>query len=138
LIPRLIERHLVICIDDEAAILAALKRSLRHEPYDLLTTEDPEDALRWVRTRDISLVITDQRMPAMQGTDLLDEVSRRSPSTARIILTAFPGSTAATPRLCHRAECMISKPWDTPMLRRTIRRFLLDRELDDCQEAAMR
>jgi DNA-binding NtrC family response regulator len=135
---RLIERHLVICIDDEAAILAALKRSLRHEAFDLLTTEDPEDALRWVRTRDISLVITDQRMPAMQGTDLLDEVSRRSPSTARIILTAYPGSTAATPRLCHRTECMISKPWDTPMLRRTIRRLLLDRELDDCQEAAMR
>jgi response regulator RpfG family c-di-GMP phosphodiesterase len=125
-------------VDDEAAILAALKRSLRHEPYDLLSTGDPEDALHWVRTRDISLVITDQRMPSMTGTDLLDEVGRHSPSTARILLTAFPEATAKTPRLRHRTECMISKPWDTTMLRQTIRRMLLDRELDDQQEAAMR
>ena len=135
---RLIERHVVVCVDDEPAILSALRRSLRTENYEILTTESPEHALRWVGTRDISLVITDQRMPAMQGTDLLDEVTRRSPSTARIILTAYPGATVATPRLRHRTECMITKPWDTTMLRQTIRRLLLDRELDDCQEAAMR
>lgn len=128
---RMIERHVVVCVDDEQAILSALRRSLRREPYDVLTTADPEDALRWVQTRDVSLVITDQRMPDMLGTDLLEEVTRRSPTTARIILTAYPGATAATPRLRHRTECMISKPWDGTMLRQTIRRLLLDRELDD-------
>ena len=135
---RLLERHVVICVDDEAAILAALRRSLRHEPYDVFTTESPEDALRWVRNRDVSLLITDQRMPGMLGTELLEEVHRRSPTTARIILTAFPGATAATPGIRGRTECMIGKPWDSLMLRQTIRRLLLDRELDDRQQEADR
>lgn len=133
---RILERHVVICVDDEAAILAALRRSLRHEPYELFTTDKPEDVLHWVRTRDVSLLITDQRMPGMLGTDLLDEVSRRSPNTARIILTAYPGATAGTPGIRRRTECMIGKPWDSIMLRQTIRRLLLDRELEDRQQDA--
>jgi response regulator RpfG family c-di-GMP phosphodiesterase len=131
---RTIERHVVVCVDDEPAILSALRRSLRAEPYELLTTGSPESVLKWVGTRDISLVITDQRMPGMEGTELLEEVSRRSPSTARILLTAYPGATISTPGLRHRTECMISKPWDNVMLRKTIRQVLGDRELDLIQE----
>jgi response regulator RpfG family c-di-GMP phosphodiesterase len=132
---RIIERHCVVCVDDEPAILAALRRSLRRDPYEVLTTDSPDDAIRWVESREVSLVITDQRMPGMQGTELLEEISRRSPSTARIILTAYPGQTATTPGLRRRLECMISKPWDIGMLRRTIHQLLLERELDARQEA---
>lgn len=135
---RMIERHVVVCVDDEPAILSALKRSLRAEPYELLTTDSPESALKWVGTRDISLVITDQRMPLMAGTELLEEVSKRSPSTARIILTAYPGDAVGTPGLRHWTECMISKPWDNRMLRKTIRQLLGDRELDQRDEEASR
>jgi response regulator RpfG family c-di-GMP phosphodiesterase len=128
---RVIERHVVLCVDDEPAILAALRRALRNEPYELLTTDLPDRALRWVDTREISLVISDQRMPGMLGTELLEEVSQRSPTTARIILTAYAGSTASRPGLRQRTDCMISKPWDSGMLRRTIRQLLMDRELAD-------
>jgi response regulator RpfG family c-di-GMP phosphodiesterase len=135
---RTIERHVVVCVDDEPAILSALRRSLRSEPYELLTTESPQSALKWVWTRDVSLVITDQRMPGMEGTELLEEVVRRSPSTARIILTAYPGDTITKPRLRSWTECMISKPWDNIMLRKTIRQMLGERELDLAQEEASR
>jgi DNA-binding NtrC family response regulator len=135
---RLIERHCVVCVDDEPAILAALRRSLRAEPYETLTTPSAEDALRWVSTREVSLIITDQRMPGMQGNELLDEVSRCSPSTARIMLTAYAGATMSDPRVRRRLECMISKPWDSAMLRRTIRQLLRERELDQRQEEAMK
>jgi len=131
---RVIERPCVVCVDDEPAILAALRRALRQEPYDVLTTESPQDALRMISTRDVSLVITDQRMPGMQGTDLLAEVSRNSPSTARIILTAYPGAAFATPGLRRWLECMISKPWDSGMLRRTIRQLLRERQMDLAHE----
>src|SRR5438128_5224187 len=94
---RVVERHVVLCVDDEPAILAALRRSLRNEPYELLTTDRPARALKWLESREISLVISDQRMPGMLGTELLEEVSQLSPSTARIILTAYPGSTASSP-----------------------------------------
>jgi len=124
------ERHVVVCVDDEPAILSALRRTLRTEPYELLTTENPESALEWLNSREVSLVITDQRMPGMIGTELLEEVLKRSPSTARILLTAYPGSTAATPGVGDGTECMISKPWDSVMLRKTIRQLLGDREAD--------
>ena len=127
---RATERHVVVCVDDEPAILSALRRSLRSEPYELLTTENPESALEWVDSRDVSLVITDQRMPGMVGTELLEEVLRRSPSTARILLTAYPGSTASEPGLREWTECMISKPWDEGMLRKTIRQLLGSRDPD--------
>jgi response regulator RpfG family c-di-GMP phosphodiesterase len=122
------ERHVVVCVDDEPAILSALRRSLRSEDYELLTTENPESALQWLDSRDVSLVITDQRMPGMAGTELLEEVVKRSPSTARILLTAYPASTAGTPGLSDWTEVMISKPWDTVMLRKLIRQVLGDRE----------
>ena len=131
---RIIERHCVICVDDEPAILSALRRALRTEPYETLTTESPGDALRWVHTREVSLIITDQRMPGMEGTELLQKVSRCSPTTARIILTAYPGPTISDPKIRRRMECMISKPWDSGMLRRTIRQLLKERELDQQQE----
>jgi response regulator RpfG family c-di-GMP phosphodiesterase len=127
---RAMERPVVVCVDDEPAILSALRRSLRSEPYELLTTESPQGALELVGSRDVSLVITDQRMPGMVGTELLEEVLKRSPSTARILLTAYPGSTACTPGLSDWTECMISKPWDSAMLRQTIRQLLGEREPD--------
>jgi len=131
---RFIEKHCVVCVDDEPAILSALKRALRVEPYEVLTTPSPELALRWVGTRDVSLIITDQRMPGMEGTELLEQVCRRSPSTACIILTAYPGSTMSSPGIRRWLECMISKPWDSGMLRRTIKQLLRERELERREE----
>ena len=130
------ERHRVVCVDDEEAILSALRRALRSEPYEVLTTPDPERALRWVSTRAVSLIITDQRMPDMEGTELLAEVSRRSPTTARLILTAYPGVIVSRPGVRGDTECMISKPWDSGMLRKTIRELLRDRDLDRAEEEA--
>ena len=130
------ERHRVVCVDDEPAILSALRRALRTEPYELLTTPDPQHALRWVSSQEVSLIITDQRMPEMEGTELLKEVTRRSPCTARIILTAYPGVVVSRPGVRGDTECMISKPWDSAMLRRTIRELLRDRELERTEEEA--
>jgi len=132
------ECHRVVCVDDEPAILSALRRALRTEPYEVLTTPDPERALRWVSTQEVSLIITDQRMPEMEGTELLKEVTRRSPCTARIILTAYPGVVVSRPGVRGDTECMISKPWDSAMLRKTIRELLRDRDLERCEEEADR
>jgi DNA-binding NtrC family response regulator len=128
---RLEERHVVVFVDDEPEVLSALKRSLRREPYQVLTTKHPEDVLRWVRTLEVSAVVSDERMPEMTGTELLARVGEDSPGTARIILTAYPGPTAQVPRLRQSIECMIGKPWDDAMLRRTLREFLSEREREE-------
>src|SRR5436190_3959397 len=120
--------HTVICVDDDPAVLSALRRSLRVEPYQVLTTDRPREALSWVRGRQVSLIISDQRMPEMQGVDLLEEVAKDSPSTARMILTAYPEDATAVPGLRRRIDGLISKPWDMTLLRRMIREILRDLE----------
>ena len=126
---RLMERHVVVCVDDEPEVLSALRRSLRREPYLVLTTSCPHEALKWVQSRDVSAVVSDQRMPEMTGAELMAKVSAHSPATARIILTAYTSATAQVPRLRQSIECLIAKPWDDAMLRRAIREFLFEREI---------
>lgn len=134
---RMIESHVIVILDDEPSVLSALRRCLALERTEILSTDSPVRAVHWVATREVSLVITDQRMPGVLGTELLDQVSRISPSTARIILTAYPESTYPVPGVRRRTECLISKPWDPGMLRRTVRQLLHDRALDLAHEKAM-
>ena len=119
--------HMVVLVDDDPQVLAALHRSLQREPYLVLSTSRPREALRWVEALDVSAVVSDERMPEMTGNELLGRISDRSPETARILLTAFGTSAARRP---HSIECMIAKPWDDGMLKRALREFLPERAAD--------
>src|SRR5262245_24877530 len=101
------EQHMVVLVDDEPAVLAALRRSLARERYLVLTTSRPHEALRWVEALDVSAVVSDERMPGMSGSELLRRVQDRSPATARIILTAFGAPVAQQPEARQSAEFMI-------------------------------
>lgn len=125
---RLLERHVVVLVDDEPKVLASLRRALRGEPYFVLCTGDPAQALRWVSSRDVSVVVSDQRMPVIDGVELLRRVRERSPSTARVILSAYTGEAARVPGLRGDVDSLVSKPWDEGMLRRVLRDFLSERE----------
>ena len=125
----LVKPHTVVALDDEVSTLAALRRSLRGEPYDLLTAEDPQQVLSWIAIRDVSIVISDQRMPDMEGTELLVEVRQRSPRTTGVILTAYPESLRMDSALKSLIRWVILKPWDDLWLRRTVRHLLREREL---------
>lgn len=120
--------HVIICVDDDPGVLTALRRLFRSEPYVVLTTGQPAKALEWIRLFDVSLVLSDERMPGQRGVALLEEVRRRSPSTARVILTGYPQAAVQTPGLPTKIECLITKPWDGVMLRKSIRQMLRDRD----------
>ena len=85
------EERVVVCVDDEPAILASLRRLLRNEPYVFLTTENPEEAMAWVVERKARVVIADQRMPSMSGLQLLEMVQACAPDTVRVMLTGLAG-----------------------------------------------
>jgi len=110
-------RPLVVCVDDERQILSSLERLLRKEPYRFRTTTDPEEALGWVRSEDVSLLIADYRMPGMSGTTLLQLAKASSPGTARMMLTGYAGETlviaAGEAGLMH----LVGKPWDDETLK---------------------
>jgi len=117
-------RETVVFVDDEEAVLASVRRLLRAEPYDLLATAGADEALDWVRTRDVGLVISDYRMPGLDGMELLDRVREASPGVQRILLTGYPGESVALRSLKDGDLLLLSKPWDNGALVRTIRERL--------------
>lgn len=129
----------VICVDDEPPVLAALQRTLRGEPYEVVTTREPGRVLEWLDRRDVAVVIADQRMPDTSGAELLEEVRRRSPSSRRVILTAYPESAVIRARASEEVERLLTKPWDGDGLRSAVRQLIRERAegADDLREVVL-
>jgi DNA-binding NtrC family response regulator len=127
------EERVVVCVDDEPAILSSLRRLLRKEPYVFLTTEDPEEAMAWVLERKARIVIADQRMPSMSGLQLLELVQACSPATVRVMLTGQSDLTGIMTRSAIEAiEHLLRKPWDPDALKDAVRKLLLKRPPGAC------
>jgi DNA-binding NtrC family response regulator len=124
-------KHTIVLVDDEPSVLGSLWRVLRNEPYVIRTTPIPEVALDWVDRGDVSLIVADQRMPDMSGSDLLAQVAKRWPNVGRIILTAHPGQEVMKQGMEAGVDFLLYKPWDDEMLRRAIRRLI-----DEVERAA--
>ena len=103
----------VLCVDDEPNMLAALKRALRGNGYGVLTAEGGAQAIEMLGKLPVDLVVSDMRMPGMDGSQFLEHVHREWPQVIRILLTghAEQGSTVAA---INRGRIFryLSKPWD--------------------------
>ena len=115
------ERPLVLCIDDEKPILSALTRLLKREPYDLVTTDDPEVALETIRSGRVDLIVADYRMPGISGTSLLQVVKAASPATVRIMLTGYPQDGWIRAAEENGLMRVCTKPWDDAEFKQLIR-----------------
>ncbi|ROL70808.1 HD domain-containing phosphohydrolase [Pseudomonas vranovensis] len=119
------EKPLVLLVDDETSILNSLRRLLRSQPYEVLLAESGAQALEVLEQRPVSLVISDARMPGMDGATLLAHIHQRYPATLRILLTGYADmdtiAKAINDGQIHR---YISKPWNDEELLVTLRQVL--------------
>lgn len=112
----------VLFVDDEPAILASIKRLLRKEPYSVYTADGGAAGLALLREKEIQVVVSDQRMPEMSGTQFLHAVKERYPDTLRIVLSGFAEAATIVDAI-NEGEVwrFIGKPWNEEDLRSTIR-----------------
>ena len=82
--------YTVLLVDDEPNVLAGLQRALRKEPYLIFSATSAEMALVVLQARTVDVVISDQDMPGMRGTDFLAKVHQEFPDTVRFMLTGKP------------------------------------------------
>jgi len=120
-------RPTVLVVDDDAQTLSALQRALRSDTYALLATDDPFVALEWVKSGEIGLVIADEFMPAMLGTELLWAVRIASPNTATVLLTGHPQPAVMFRGFQRRVDLILAKPWEDRALRESTLRLLEER-----------
>jgi response regulator RpfG family c-di-GMP phosphodiesterase len=120
----------ILCVDDEENILNALKRLLRHEEYRMFATADIDEAFAILQKNPVQLVISDQRMPQMSGTEFLSAVKTRYPEVIRIILTGYTDvdsiTEAVNKGLIYK---FLLKPWNDEDLKLDIRQALGQYEL---------
>ena len=102
-----------LCVDDEPNILSALRRLFRGKGWQTLTAEGAHAALALLETQSVDLVISDMRMPEMDGAQFLAQVRARWPDTLRLLLTGHSDINAIIEAI-NRGEIYryITKPWD--------------------------
>jgi DNA-binding NtrC family response regulator len=112
----------ILLIDDEPGILAALRRVLMDEPYEILDAESAEEGLEILRESPCKVVVSDERMPGMGGADFLCRVKDTYPDTIRILLTGHASIDAAM-KAVNSGEIyrFFMKPWNEPDLILAIR-----------------
>ena len=112
----------VLIVDDEPRVLDSLEALLAMD-HSVLRAERPETALDLLAREEVALVISDQRMPGMTGTDLLARAREVSPATVRVLLTAFTDTDALMASInAANIYHFILKPWDPTELCHTVRR----------------
>jgi response regulator RpfG family c-di-GMP phosphodiesterase len=123
-------QHTILAVDDEPANLRMVERLLRKD-YRVLTANDGEQALEILkREQKVSLIITDQRMPGISGTELLRESRHTAPDAMRIILTGYADVEALIDAInTSRVYRFVSKPWDPIQLKKTVDDALRDYHL---------
>ena len=113
----------ILFVDDEPLILAGLQRLLRshRNEWDMTFAASGAEALALFETKSFDAVVTDMRMPAMDGAKLLELVRERSPGTVRIVLSGYFESATAL-RAVPVAHQYLAKPCDPRKLREAIER----------------
>lgn len=106
-------KHSVLFVDDEINILKSLQRALMDEDYECYFANSGQEALSVMESRDINVIITDMRMPIMNGLDLLKIVKSRYPDVIKGIFTGHAeiSQIAATINQIDVFKFVL-KPWD--------------------------
>jgi response regulator RpfG family c-di-GMP phosphodiesterase len=116
------ERRTLLVVDDEPRILSALRRSLRREGYEVLTSETVDEALRVLEQRPVDGILSDQRMPGTSGLQFLAAAARRRPEAIRMLITGWTEEIPRPELERLGVRVLITKPWDDAKLKATLRR----------------
>ena len=112
----------LLLLDDEPNILSALRRTLRRDGWRVHATGSPQEALDILAAHPVGVVVSDQRMPQMTGTEFLRQVRQQYPETVRILLSGYSEIGAVTAAINEGAVWKyLSKPWDDEALREQVR-----------------
>jgi len=117
--------HTVLFVDDEENILNALKRVLRRESYQIITAPSGPEGLKVLEEHEVQVVVSDQRMPEMSGTEFLTHVMERHPDAVRIILSGYTDVDTITDAINQgHIYKFLLKPWNEDALKMEISRAL--------------
>lgn len=121
------QQQAILLVDDETSILKAINRLLRTEGYIIKTANSGSEALQTIQTSDVpvALIISDQRMPEMNGAQFLEQAKCLAPDAIRFLLTGY-SDMAAVIDAVNKGEIhrYLTKPWNDDDLLQAVRQAL--------------
>jgi len=123
--------HKILIVDDDPSINELLKDALSSEPYYVFSAESAEEAMTTLDRELVDIVISDEKMPGMSGTEFLSIVRQKYPDTIRMILTGHASVDLAI-RAINEVEIhhFFTKPCNVIEMAVTIRQILKERDLE--------
>jgi DNA-binding NtrC family response regulator len=118
--------HLLV-VDDDETVRASLRDALTKDGVRVSTAASAREALERIATDPADLVLTDVRMPGMQGLDLLRVLRALAPDADVVLMTAYDAPGVALSAAQEGARAYLAKPLDLPELRSLIDRLLRER-----------
>ncbi|TRZ94591.1 MAG: EAL domain-containing protein [Rhodocyclaceae bacterium] len=121
--------RVLLLVDDEANVLAALKRLLRRDGYRILTAASAEEGLELLAQHEVGVLLSDQRMPGLSGTEFLSRVKVMYPRTIRLILSGYTDVDSITESV-NKGEVyrFLTKPWEDEPLREVLKEAFMHYE----------
>ena len=103
----------VLFVDDDQIVLRSIARGLLDEPYNVCLAKSSEEALKILSQREVHVLVTDIRMPEMDGTELLKIVREKYPHIVKMVLSGYTNTTDLT-KAIHQEDVFkfIPKPWN--------------------------
>ncbi|MCG8588065.1 MAG: response regulator [Proteobacteria bacterium] len=124
------KEHCVLLVDDEPEVVKGLQRALRKEPYRILGAHSGPEALRVLRESPVDVIVSDENMPGMSGSELLGLVCREFPAVVRIILTGQTDQETAIRAINDGGVYrFLKKPIEPGEIAITLRNALQSRDL---------
>ena len=124
-----ISDYTLLFVDDESAILRSLKRIFQDD-YEILLAESGEEALEILERVKVHLVVSDFRMPGMDGLQLLNTIQEKWPETIRVMLTGYADVDTVMDDIDSGAIYrFISKPWEDEDIKQAVRLALQQYDL---------
>ncbi len=121
----------LMVVDDEEGVRRSLKRVLERDGYRIVLAKNGEEALSIIRSdgKDIETVISDYRMPGMDGLETLIEIGRMNPEITRIMLTGYATMASAIEAVNEGIDGFLTKPFGNDELRAKVREYNIKKRL---------
>jgi formate/nitrite transporter len=101
----------MLIIDDEEIVLRSCRKIFEAEGFDVVTTASPQEGLKLASDASFDVILVDWMMPGFDGMDVVEEIDRRSPNSAVVMISGYPSVGRATEAMKRGAMDYVAKPF---------------------------